>query len=47
MSLDERRRVLATMIAQVFYGDLLGSLFALVGGVWLAFWTWRWRTKAV
>ncbi len=44
---DERRRVLATMIAQVFYGDLLGSLFALVGGVWLAFWTWRWRTKAV
>ena len=44
---DERRRVLAMVIAQVFYGNLVGSLVALVGGVWLAFWTWRLRTKAV
>jgi glucose dehydrogenase len=46
-SADERRRVLAMVIAQVFYGDLLGSVVALAGSVWLAFWTWRSRRKAV
>jgi glucose dehydrogenase len=44
---EERRHVLAMVIAQVFYGDLLGSAVALAGGVWLAFWTWRSRRKAV
>jgi len=41
-----RSRVFAHGIAETFYAGVIGLLVALVGGVWMAFWTWRRRKTA-